>query len=406
MDTPGRHERPVTPDSDLFGSAAFRAARLLLLGLIVVTTAGCGRSGDPIPLPFADDLQQILEDGVRASNGSGVTAAVVAEGYEPWTGAAGTSLRSGTATVPMRPEMLFEIGSVAKNLVTVVVLQLVDEGRLSLDDPVSDWIAGYPQIPPTATVRNLLASTSGIGEWVDSPESLFQGAFDPQKLARSWSVDGMLTELVGPPEFAPGAQWRYSTTGFRLAREIAEQVTGQPIAALIQQRLLDPIGITDMWLDPSWPIPSRYPVAHEWFDINGDGNLDDITDYPKPALNDLKSAPAYSTALDLARYCSALFHDGSLLDERRLHAMLEFRTADDPREPMAASYGLGTGTFAIPELAGIEHYGHGGNGLGYVVAMLYLPERRASLVIMTSDGGATMSTTGGPFFQAVDRGLR
>jgi D-alanyl-D-alanine carboxypeptidase len=378
---------------------------LLLVAVLLTATAGCTRAADAPTLPMAAELQEILDAGVVASNGLGVTAAVIADGYEPWTGAAGHSIRSSQAMVPMRPEMLFEIGSVAKNLVTVVVLELVEEGRLSLDDLVSRWYPGYAQIPPTATVRNLLASTSGIAEWVDSADSVFRGPFDPQELARSWTADEMLAELVGPPEFAPGEKWRYSTTGFRLARGIAEQVTGQPIAELIQQRLLDPIGITDMWLDPSWPIPAQFPVAHEWFDVNGDGNLDDITAYPKTALDDLKSAPVYSDAIDLARYCQALFHDGALLGDEQLAAMLDFRTADDPAEPMAASYGLGTATLNIPGLPELEHYGHGGNGIGYVVGMFYLPQRQASVVLMTNDRAATMDSTAAAFLEAVDRGL-
>jgi D-alanyl-D-alanine carboxypeptidase len=210
------------------------------------TTPGASATGEPTQLPFADDLQRILDDGVKASNGLGVSAAVVAAGYEPWIGVAGHSIRSRDALVPMRPEMLFEIGSVDKNIVTVLMLQLVAEGRISLADPVSRWFPGYPQVPPAATVRDLIASTSGIAEWVDDPDSVFQPPFDPGKLARSWAVDEMLKELVGPPEFAPGEKWRYSTTGFRLAREIIERETGQPIADLIQARLLDPLGIRDM----------------------------------------------------------------------------------------------------------------------------------------------------------------
>jgi D-alanyl-D-alanine carboxypeptidase len=390
----------------LFVDARRARAIIVLAALMSVGAAGPVRSADSQPLSFGGELQQILEDGVRASNGLGVSAAVVAAGHEPWTGGAGHSIRSNDALVPMRPEMLFEIGSVAKNLVTVITLQLVEEGRISLDDPVGKWLPGYSQIPATATVGDLIGSTSGIAEWVDSADSVFQPPFDPQKLARSWSVDEMLTELVGPPEFAPGEQWRYSTTGFRLAREIVEIETGQSIAALIQARLLDPLGITDMWLEPSWPIPSRYPVAHEWFDTDGDRNLDDITDLPKRAFSDLKSAPVYSDAIDLARYCQALFHDGDLLEDGQLAAMLDFRTADDPKEPMAASYGLGTGTFNIPGLSrSFEMYGHGGNGIGYVVAMLYLPQREASVVIMTNDRGATMDPTAAAFLEAVDRGL-
>lgn len=377
----------------------------LLVVLILSPCLHVVRATEPQQLAFSNELQQILDEGVRASNGLGVSAAVIAEGYAPWIGVAGHSVRVTNNMVSMRSDMLFEIGSVAKNLVTVIMLQLVEEHRISLDDPLSKWISGYSQLPPEVTVRDLIASTSGIAEWVDHPDSIFQGQFSPQNLSRSWTVDQMLKELVGPPEFTPGEKWRYSTTGFRLAREIIELETGQPIADVIQVRLLDPLNISDMWLEPSWPIPSRYTIAHEWRDIDGDQNLDDITDIPKVAFSDLKAAPVYAIAIDLARYCQGLFHDGALVSANMLAKMLDFRKADDPAEPMGASYGLGTGTFNIPGISGIEHYGHGGNGFGYVVMMLYLPKRQASVVIMTNDQGATMSTVGAAFLQAVDRGL-
>ena len=94
----------------------------------------------------------------------------------------------------------------------------------------------------------------------------------------------MLTKLVGKGEFPPGTQWRYSTTGFRLAREVITLQTGKPIAELIQTRLLDPLGIHGMWLTPTWPIPKNIKVAHEWYDLDGDTNYDDITAIPKDRL--------------------------------------------------------------------------------------------------------------------------
>jgi D-alanyl-D-alanine carboxypeptidase len=143
-------------------------APLVLTTVLVAGVAGCGGPAESSVPPFPQGLQQILDDGVRASNGLGISVAVIAEGHEPWTAVAGHSIRSNAGLVPMRPEMLFEIGSVDKNLITVIMLQLVQEGHISLDDPVSRWFPGYPQIPPTATVRDLIASTSGIAEWTSS----------------------------------------------------------------------------------------------------------------------------------------------------------------------------------------------------------------------------------------------
>ena len=214
----------------------------------------------------------------------------------------------------------------------------------------------------------------------------------------------MLTRLVGKGEFPPGTEWRYSTTGFRLAREVLTLQTGKPIAELIQTRLLDPLGIRGMWLTPTWPIPPNTKVAHEWYDLDGDTNYDDITAIPKTAFEDLKDAPVYSNALDLARFCQGLFHDRALVSDKSLAAMLDFRPVDDPAEPFAAAYGLGVGVPRVPNLDDLEYYGHSGGGFGYVALMLHLPRHQASVVLLGNDG-VTISVAAEPFLQAVDKGL-
>jgi D-alanyl-D-alanine carboxypeptidase len=379
---------------------------LVFVALVLAACGGDRGAGPPRQIDLADELQQILDQAVIATNGAGVTAAVVAEGHKPWTGAAGHSVRSASQTIPMTPEMLFEIGSVGKTFVTTLLMQLVDEGVVDLDEPLNKWVSGYPQLDPRITLRQLVASTSGIPEWVDHPSSPFRRGVDKSRawLARSWTVDDMLTKLVGKGEFPPGTQWRYSTTGFRLAREVITLQTGKPIAELIQTRLLDPLGIHGMWLTPTWPIPKNIKVAHEWYDLDGDTNYDDITAVPKTAFEDLKDAPVYSNALDLARFCQGLFHDRALVSDKSLAAMLDFRPVDDPAEPMAAEYGLGVGVFRLPNLDRLQHYGHGGNGFGYIAMMLYLPRHQASVVLLVNDG-ATIAAVAEPFLKAVDRGL-
>ena len=77
----------------------------------------------------------------------------------------------------------------------------------------------------------------------------------------------------------------------------------------------------------------------------------------------------------------------------------------DPVEPVAAAYGLGVGVFHLPTLENLEHYGHGGNGFGYVAMLLYLPRSQACVVLLTNDGGGTMGAAAAPFLRAVDSGL-
>ncbi len=383
-----------------------KALFVVALALLLAACGGDRSAGPARETDFQNELQQILDEAVITTNGAGVTAAVVAEGHKPWTGAAGHSVRSGSPMIPMTPDMLFEIGSVGKTFVTTLLMQLVDEGVVDLDDPLSKWISGYPQLDPRITLRELVSSTSGIPEWVDHPSSPFKRGLDESRawLARSWTVDDMLTELVGKGEFSRELNGGIRRPGSGSRREVLTLQTGKPIAELIQTRLLDPLGIHGMWLTPTWPIPKNIDVAHEWYDLDGDGNYDDITAIPKTAFEDLKDAPVYSNALDLASFCQGLFHDRALVSDESLAAMLDFQPVDDPAEPVAAAYGLGVGVPHLPNLSNLELYGHTGSGFGYMALMLYLPRHQACVVLLGNDGG-TMIAAAEPFLRAVDSGL-
>lgn len=361
-----------------------------------ISTAQTGASAPPLSattsepvdlpsLPFGDELAQILAAGVDQSGGLGVTAAVITPGFSPWAGAAGDSVRGDQGVVTMNPEMLFEIGSIDKHFTAALALRLQELGLLDLDAPLSDWLSGYANLHPDITVRHLLASTSGVAEWVDHPDSLFKAPWNQIDWDRKWTVDAMLTELVGDPEFAPGERWQYSTTGFRLARHVIEQTTDQPWAVAVRQYLLEPVGISDVWMAGEEPVPVGAEIAHEWYDTDGDGNLEDITGQTA-AQYSLKPGGLHSSALDLARWCRALFVDRSVLSGASLAEMTAFRPADDPSEPLAAEYGLGLGRFALPVLSGVDHYGHSGYSFGYITAMIFLEDSQTCVSFMVNDG--------------------
>jgi CubicO group peptidase (beta-lactamase class C family) len=286
----------------------------------------------------------------------------------------------------MEPAMLFEIGSIDKHFTAALALRLQELDLLDLDAPLSDWVSGYPNLHPDITLRHLLGNTSGVPEWVDHPDSPYQWTtWDQAKWDREWTVGEMLTELVGEPEFAPGQAWRYSTTGFRLVRYVIEEELGRSWAAAVRQYLLDPVEITAVWEVGEGPAPEGVEVAHEWADIDGDGSFEDITGRTS-AQYSLKPGGLHMSAPDLARWCSALFREGAVLSEDSLAEMTAFRVADDPSEPLAAEYGLGLAKFALPVLAGVEHYGHSGSAVGYISAMIYLPETETCVTFMVNDG--------------------
>jgi D-alanyl-D-alanine carboxypeptidase len=354
------------------------------------TTAAAAASSSTVetiglpPLPFGAALDAVLSTGVEEGGGFGVTAAVIAPGFAPWTGAAGDSIRGGDGDVAMKPGMLFEVGSIDKHFTAALALRLQELGLLDLDALLSEWVSGHPNLHPDITLRHLLSSTSGVANWVQHPDSLFRAPWDQVDWDRVWTIDAMLTELVGEPEFPPGEGWQYSTTGFRLARHVIEETTGRSWAAGVREYLLEPAGITDAWIAGEGPVPPGIEIAHEWYDTDGDGVLEDVTGRTD-AQYSLKPGGLHLSALDLADWCNAVFRERSVLSEDSLSQMTAFRAAVDPDEPLVAEYGLGLGRFSLPVLADNGHYGHSGLSFGYITAMIYLEEADTCVTFMVND---------------------
>jgi len=167
-----------------------------------------------------------------------------------WSGAYGTDLVTGA---PAGVEDHQRVASVTKSFVGTAILQLADEGALSLDDPVDDYVPDVPN-GTRITLRQLITMTSGLGNYSDDPAWALQmiGApeaeWTPQQLlAYSWSM---------PPSFAPGSNMEYTNANFVLLGLVIEQVTGQNLADVIDERILSPLALTDT----SYPTDNTLPV--------------------------------------------------------------------------------------------------------------------------------------------------
>jgi D-alanyl-D-alanine carboxypeptidase len=335
---------------------------------------------DTDELPFAQDLQRVLDLSVRIAGGTGISAAVVIPGQGTWTGVSGSSEPSK----PIAPDMLFDIASIGKNFVAILVCQLAEEGRLSLDDPLSKWLPDYPNIDNTITIRQLLNHTSGIFDWVEHPQSPYRRPFDTIVFEEVSSPEEVVKTLVSEPYFPPGDRFHYSTTNYTLLRMIVEEVTGSTVAKEIQGRFLEPLGLNYTFvLDAETPVPDTMSIAHAWWDVDGDGTLDDVTSRPVTWIATRSPALMYCTAGDLARWSQAIY-GGELLDQTSLEQVLTFHrpTPTAAGEPLATGYGLGTQEL---RLGGLVMWGHLGWQYGYTSSMLYIPKHSASIAVLIND---------------------
>ncbi|UCH63766.1 MAG: beta-lactamase family protein [Fidelibacterota bacterium] len=327
-------------------------------------------------LPFARGLQNALDFAVKSSNGTGVSAAIVIQGQGAWTGASGYS----DSATQITPNMLFDIGSIGKNYLAALVLQLAEEQALSLDDPISRWLPDYPHIDNTVTIRQLLNHTSGIFDWVEHPRSPFRIPFEDIDFEEASSPEEMLTSLVDEPYFSPGRGWHYSTTNYILLRMIVERVTQSSISEELQLRFLGPLDLSHTVVLDSGIRPGRdFNAAHAWWDVDGDGILDDISSRSTTWMTTRSPAMMYATAEDLARWSQA-FHSGELLSQASIDRMVDFHYPATG-EPYSG-FGLGTGVF---RLWGLEFWGHLGWQYGYTAAMLYLPGNSTSFAVLAND---------------------
>ena len=160
---------------------------------------------------------------------------------------------SNTATGPPMQQTFYQsIGSITKTFTVTAVLQLVDQGKVSLTDPISKYVAGVPD-GDHITIRELARMQSGLFNYFDDQrflESLFANPY------QEWSPDQLLQiAFRHPPNFAPGTDFQYNNTNPVLLGLVVEKVAGQPLASYVQQRVLEAPA------SGSHRIPGGQPVA-------------------------------------------------------------------------------------------------------------------------------------------------
>lgn len=324
-----------------------------------------------------DRLEAILEQTVAYRNTPGVAVYVHIPGKGMWMGARG--LANVELGIPLVPHDRFRIASVTKTFVATVVLQLAQEGTLSLDDSVERWL---PRLLPNGdqiTIRQLLNHTSGLYDYLNDPafdETVFR---DPHRV---WYPAELVRYAVQRGTyFAPGAGWFYSNTNYIVLGMIVERVSGQSLASNIRSRMLNPLKLKHTFFESAEPMPAGI--------VHGYVGQYDYTDV------DMSFAWAaggmVSTTEDLGRFADALF-SGQLLDPAHTQALLDFRSVNGAWGAPYLSYGLGV-MQDIMSISGARQgrpdrdalgtvQGHTGGLVGYRSVMWYLPATGITVVVL------------------------
>ena len=281
--------------------------------LLIALLSSCGT---PVADKFAG-VPEKLRTFVAAGDISGAVALVATSNRVLHLSAVGKSdLESGRA---MKTDDIFWIASMSKPVTAVAVAMLVDDGKLSFDDPVEKYLPEFrdmtvagdrtaqPGAPVKAarpiTLRDLLTHTSGLGEY---------RATNPH-----WTLAEMSKSLAREPlRFQPGARWSYSTAGMDTAGRVVEVASGMPYAEFLQKRLFNPLGMKDttFWISPAQK--ERYAQTYIWNAQAGKlrpTTIDymyggAVTDRERPPLG---GAGLFSTAEDVAKFYQMMLNHGS-----------------------------------------------------------------------------------------------
>jgi CubicO group peptidase (beta-lactamase class C family)/ketosteroid isomerase-like protein len=350
-------------------------ARLVALALLssCTFTPAVAQVSAPAPLheprSIASQAEAMLV-GAYPSDGPGATAIVTLHGQPIFSGARG--LADMSARKPLEPDSVIRMGSLTKQLTSAVLLQLVDEGRVSLDDPLSKYLPDFPAPGRNATIRQLLDHTSGIQSYTAIP-----GFMTEANTARVYTTGTLIAVFRDKPSISqPGTQWAYNNSGYVLAGAIVEAVTGKPWYQAIEERLTGPLGLASIRYGDATPTAgwaSGYTVK--------DGMV-------RPAQKIDMSAPQAAGGLvgsvgDFARWTYALHH-GRILKPATYAQMIAPTKLPDGT---TKNYGFG---LEIGAIQGARTFEHSGGIFGATTEAIYLPDQDVFVgVFANSDAPAT-----------------
>jgi D-alanyl-D-alanine carboxypeptidase len=355
---------------------------ILSLTVIMMLLAGCTTTAQNDTQAFPSDV--VAEIQAKMDN---LTAGEIPPGMVVWIdtpkhrfeGASGVeNLKDGTE---MAPSGAFRIGSITKMFTATVIIQLAEDGVLTLDDPVSLWLPEVADQLPygnSITLRHLLTHTSGVFNIVEH-EAYYADLFTEVKIDEEVGNASLACVQRDPNDtlvryvygkdalFEPGAQWHYSNTNYTLLGMVLEKATAKSLADAYRTYIYEPLGMTSTYLDCyEEPVIG---VVHGYMGL-GD-TMTDVTELHESI--GWSAGGLVSTASDLVTFARGLF-GGELFDEpESLEAMMTAAPG--------SSYGLG---IMLQE----EFMGHAGGIAGFRSVLNYAPEIDTVVVMLYNNDAA------------------
>ncbi len=359
--------------------------KFILILAFAIALIGCSSNDDTSTenvanIPIEERLQNIIDERVGEDKLIGVSVSVRVGSEELWKLVSGNS----KLNVPIESDMRFGIASITKTVVAATTMKLIDDGVLSLDDTIGDWLSlNNPNINESITIFQLLAHFTGIEDYfagVDlwpNVEANLDIALTPLEVS----------EHIGTPINMPGVTHEYSNSNYLLLGMIIEASTNKTLGEVMREKFWTPLGLNNIYFGANEPVLGT--IATPWRDTDGNGTLETIANQYGPAYHSVfyGAADVFSTASDLSMWAQHLYN-GNAISENSKRLMLT--SYFDIPHPTFTGYGLGVRRNVY---AGRTVWGHTGGMRGYGSHMFWDPINNLSIAILNNQSRSVNGST-------------
>lgn len=266
--------------------------------------------------------------------------------------------------VPVTPESVFRIGSITKQFTSVAILQLVEQGKIALNDSVQKFIKNYHYKGKKITVENLLTHTSGIKGYEEIDAKV------PNAIRVDFSPEVLIDSLDKLPlDFVPGSKYQYSNSNYFLLGKIIEEVSGKKYQTYLQEQIFARIGLASTFYDNPDKIIKNRASGYSY-------NSGEYTNVGFISMSTVYSAGALlSNVKDLYHWHQSLLNGDLLKKETWERATSPYRLIDGT----LSEYGYG---FFVKNDNNVKSIGHGGAIDGFRAVEIYYPENDLYIVLL------------------------
>ena len=336
--------------------------RIILIPALCVVFLNTSNAQQKDSKQLSTAFDKVLEQQFKP-NETGATVLISKNGkiiYKRGIGMANLELN-----IPMQANNVFRIGSVTKQFTAVAILQLVEKGKLNLQDEITKFIPGYPMHGNKITIEHLLTHTSGIQDFTAIKGNANRSAIDytPQEMIEYFKDQ--------PMRFAPGTKWEYSNSGYFLLGYIIEHTTGKTYAQYLEENIFKPSGMNNsLYASDSRIIKHRaYGYTRGEKGFENARYISMTQPYAAGAI--------LSTVEDLFKWNHALRSSGLLNKEMLEKAFTKYKLNDGTK----TNYGYGWRLGYIRESRSIWH---GGLIDGFMAMTMYLPKEDVFVAVLSN----------------------